>query len=708
MRAPGGPGTPPRIDFSRPSLAGSVPQPESRVWFQVALGNLGQVCSPSVDHAVLHSLRFLVAGRGAPPIDDALEASHRVDWTTPGIPAANVVSAHAEYRLTKVIFADPASSAIVITGSFTPNLPDLRLYFEALPNCAADPDRVVARVFEGATPVPTVRSRGVWMAVAGPIARASVGFLNWSNLAVDLHDNDGVMLWDYDEASGGHVALGGELALAAGPFQLALGFGASEAEAEEVAHDALGRGASSVYDTYRRIWQAHGTVPQILSNVTGDGGKVLACSVAVLRTLEDRDHPGAFATIAELPSGVMPVTGTQWVHTETLYQIAWVLAAAQDPAAGLRALRFLRRVRETGGWSGAYWLHPRLQAAEPPASHLAALPILLAGRLKEMEALDFDPYPDLVLPAARHLVTEGPLVPGPGGARCYHPRWLTHGIAALTVAAEFASGAGATMAADHLRMVADHWESNFDRWTFSPQSRTYQSRFEDLTWVPLREGEIDLSFVDVVGAGLRAPDHPAVELIWRSVRRKREEMPRAYEAIRQTVPLAIFRLQRLDPVARLARSLEGRLAARLSVLDPDRDQEGGPEAPSFTIRELIDYVRLVASVAAGNSIDRIEALAARYEQGRQTSAWAVWSVAHPVVEIRAGQSLRIQLSGTSQLAWTADGWNHHYLVQGRDSQLGFRVADLGTSALPAGTRVQWTEWARDGSQLGPMRTVLVT
>jgi glucoamylase len=105
--------------------------PAKQVWYTLADGSLSEVFFPTLDRVALHELRFFASAPGAPPVDDASDGQHSITWLSPGVPAFTVESTHHEYRLTKEFVSDPDENAMIISGTFTPELPDVRLFMQA-------------------------------------------------------------------------------------------------------------------------------------------------------------------------------------------------------------------------------------------------------------------------------------------------------------------------------------------------------------------------------------------------------------------------------------------------------------------------------------------------------------------------------------------------------------------------------------------------
>src|SRR3977135_1449676 len=131
MEAPGGPGAPPMWGPGRKMAFGSAPGSKSKLWYTLADGALSDVFFPYLDRVALHELRFFASAGGATPADDSADGEHRISWLSPGVPAFTVDSPHHQYRMTKEFFSNPEENALLIAATFTPELPDVRLYMQA-------------------------------------------------------------------------------------------------------------------------------------------------------------------------------------------------------------------------------------------------------------------------------------------------------------------------------------------------------------------------------------------------------------------------------------------------------------------------------------------------------------------------------------------------------------------------------------------------
>jgi len=485
---------------------GAAPGPHSHVWFTIADGNLSEVFYPSIDRPILHSLRFIAAAAGMPPFDDG-DSSHDVRWLEPGIPCFTVETRHPEYALTTEFIVDPDGEALLVAGSFRPELPDVRLYLQAVAHDLGD-----GQVLDREPPGLAVRQGRAWMMLSGPFGRCSAGYLTSSDLLLDLHENAGRMTAEYSTATRGYPALGAELAVPGGPFQLVLGFGGSLAAAEDAAISALSRGATAVRESLARAWRTQSGPDRNLLKVAGDGGALTLSSMTVLRCLEDKRRPGAFVSAPSAPwSDSMRRANV--VCNRDLCHIASALLDAGDPEPALRALSYLETTqRDDGSWPLRYGV---TGVAEEGGYDLGqiALPILLAWRLGIAGALNRDPYPRLLRQAAACLLNLGPATDadrwqdgGPGAS----PSSLAAAVAALLATAEFADDAHETAAAEHLRVVADYWQDSLERWTFLESEQRYVRLAGDLEGGAQPAEAVGLEALELVRRGLRRHNDPRV------------------------------------------------------------------------------------------------------------------------------------------------------------------------------------------------------
>lgn len=709
---------------------GAAPGSKSKVWYTLADGALSEVFFPSLDRVALHELRFFASAGGAPPVDDAGDGDHTITWFTPNTPGFTVDSTHQEYRLTKDFFSDPEENAVLISATFTPELPDVRLYMQASAHWQPGSEGNFGQVLDTHPPALLMRQQDVWICIVGPFSRATIGYFQSSDLQVDLHDGDGYLTTSYDRAGPGNVAVGAEIGIRAGTFQIAIGFAHTRADAEEVARHVLQKGAASVRAAFERAWRALPDLPQALSKVSGDEGVLASASLAVIRCLEDKSHAGAFVAAPCSPWGESNHNGNHVYHLvwpRDLCRMATALLDAGDQPAALRAFRHLQsRQRPDGGWF-QNWLVDGTPHWTSTELDQVALPILLAWRLGVAGALDHDPYPVMVRPAAQFLIREGPLTQldrweDLGGLS---PSTLAACVAALVVSAEFAHEAGEHVAAGHLRAVADYWNDRIETWCSTPAGQ-YVRLAGDPDHRPT-VGAIAPEFLEMVRYGLRRPKD---ERILRSLQgvdatlkvslpagpawhrysgdlygEKDDGSPwdgsgrgRAWPVLTGERARHFFSMGL--PAAEIVRSLEGFAGPGLMLPEQVWDVAGIKERGLQFGRATgsasplgwahAEYLELLVTIALGGFPDIVLPARRRYTEGTPHEPAFVWSHRHQITRLAPGRRLRVQLPRPGSVHYSFDEWKTFAEVEATDTTLGVWVAEVPSNKLAEGSTFGWT------------------
>ncbi|TMF36793.1 MAG: hypothetical protein E6I27_12105 [Chloroflexi bacterium] len=730
MEAPGGPGAPPMWGPGRKMAFGAAPGSMSKLWYTLAEGTLSEVFFPFLDHVALHELRFFASAGGAPPVDDSADGEHTISWLAPGVPAFRVETTHHEYRLTKEFFSDPEENAMLVAATFTPELPDLRLFMQASAHWHPFTEGNFANVIDTHPPALLMQQQDVWISIVGPFSRAAVGYFRSSDVHIDLTDSDGQFTYTYDRAGPGNVSVGAEIGVRAGAFQLAVGFAHTRADAEEVARSALQKGAGTVRQSFERAWRAQADIPQALGKVSGDDGMLARASFAMLHCLEDKSHAGAFVAAPAAPWGESNHDGNHVYHLvwpRDLCRIATALLDAGDSEAALRAFRHLQaQQRADGGWyqnwtleGTPHWLSTELDQV--------ALPILLAWRLGVAGCLDHDPYPTMVRPAAQFILREGPLTTldrweDAGGLS---PSTLATCIAALIVAGEFAHDAGEHVAASHLRAVADYWNDRVEAWCSMPSGQ-YVRLASDPDHRPT-EGAIAPEFLELVRYGLRRPKDDRVLRSLQGVDTSlkvslpagpswRRFVGDAYGEQEDGAPwdgsgrgrawpvLTAERARHFFsmglPAAEMVRTLEGFAGQGLALAEQMWD---GPDIPSRRLQfgkpngsacplgwAHAEYLELLVTIALGGFPDIVMPARRRYTEGPAQESAFVWSHRHQIGRIVAGRRLRVQLPRPGAVHYTFDQWESFTEIEAVDTTLGVWVAEVPCHRLAVGTEFSWT------------------
>jgi len=734
MQAPGGPGAPPRWGPGRKQAFGTSPGVSSKVWYTLANGNLSEVFFPSLDRPALHELRFLVAAPGLAPVDDAAAAQHSFRWAKPGLPVIEVFSSHDEYHLSKEFLVDTELQALLIAGNFNPELPDLRLYLQATPHLNRYGIGNDAVVTGSAPPALIARQGDVHIAVCGPFDKASAGYLNSSDIFVDLHDNDGEMRLAYPAAGPGNVTLGAQLALHAGAFQVAVGFAHSRPDAEESAREMLSRGAAQARAALEEAWRREHDLPPRVLQVSGDGGALAAASFTVLRSLEDKEERGGFVAAPGAPWGETNSDGNHvynLVWSRDLYQQATALLEVGDVEPAARALRHLARVqRPDGSWPQNWYLSGRAHWTGIELDEVA-YPILLASRLKGAEALDWDPYPQLVRRAALYLIRNGPNTSldrwEDGGG--LSPSTIATAVAGLVAAADFAHDAGEHLAGAHLLAVADYWADRVEAWCYNAGAGHYVRLASDPDSEPGPSAVLSTDFVELVRFGIRSPDHPAIvsslakvdaQLLfmapggpsWRryvgdAYGEHPDGSPWDGTGVGRPWPLLCgergqleFLAGRLPRATGLARSMEAFAGPGLMLPEQIWD---GPPIPQRGLRSgtatnsaaplawaHAEYLKLLSTIANARCGDLLPIVKQRYGGEGQHEPAFLWSAAHQIHSFQHGRRVKVQLAEPATLRWSADEWATYRESRTLDTTLGLHVAELPTQIMRPGAVMFWT------------------
>ena len=709
---------------------GAAPGPRSKLWYTLADGALSEVFFPTLDRVALHELRFFASAGGAPPVDDAADGQHAITWLSPGIPAFKVDSTHHEYRLTKEFFSDPEENALLIAATFTPELPDVRLYMQVSAHWQPGSEGNFGRVLDTHPPALLLRQQDIWMCIVGPFSKATVGYFRSSDLQIDLNDADGYLTYTYDRAGPGNVAGGAEIGIRAGSFQIAIGFAHSRADAEEVARSVLQKGASNVRYAFERAWMALPDLPQALAKVSGDEGMLARASLAVLRCMEDKSHAGAFVAAPAAPWGESNHNGNQIYHVvwpRDLCRVATALLDAGDDQAALRAFRHLQsRQRADGAWFQNWFMDgtPHWTSTELDQ---VALPILLAWRLGVAGCLDHDPYPVMVRPAAQFLIREGPLTQldrweDLGGLS---PSTLAACIAALIVSAEFAHDAGEHVAAGHLRAVADYWNDRIEAWC-STSAGHYLRLAGDPDHKPT-VGAVAPEFLELVRYGLRRPKD---ERVLRSLQgvdaALKANLPAGpswrryagdvygehedgspWDGSGRGRPWPVLRGERARhfhsmglPAAELVKTLEGFAGPGLMLPEQVWDQADIPSRGLSTGKATgsvaplgwahAEYLELLVMVALAGFPDLVMPARRRYTEGQPQEPAFVWSHRHQITKLVAGRRLKVQLPRPGAVHYTFDDWKSFSEADAVDTTLGVWVAEIPSNKLASGSDFSWT------------------
>jgi len=570
----GHPGATPTWQTARKAGLGTARGDRSRVWFTLARGIVTEVYYPRVDTADVRDLQCLVSDGRTFVHEEQHDLRHTVRSVEAGIPGYEIVNTDpgGRYRLTKFVIADPDADALVMQVAFQAlQAParDYTLYLLCNPQIKNRGWNNSARILDvnGQHVLTAWRDDvALTLATSAPVAKASCGFVGWSDGWQDLRQNF-QMDWEFDTAVDGNVALTAQIVpprpavgrkgaaktarregrtpRAAEPFTVVLAFGSTVEEAVNTALATLAKPFAEMEAAYVGGWRAY------LQSLQDDGlgtarqRRLAHVSAMVLAAHEDKAHPGAHIASLSIPWGEQVTAaetgGYHLVWPRDQYHIATARLALGDPDAARRALTYLMATqRPDGSWPQNFWVDGTAHWGGLQLDEVA-FPVILAWRLRQVGALaGVDPWP-MIRRAAFFIAKNGPVTPQERWEENagYSPSTLAVEIGALVCAAEFAAAAGENGLAGYLTEVADSWATRIESWTFTrcgallPGHPEYYERIASLrpedvdragtecrVFLPLRnqpdEAQIsqcclvDPSFLDLVRYGVRAPDDPHV------------------------------------------------------------------------------------------------------------------------------------------------------------------------------------------------------
>lgn len=475
----GAPGIEPRWTSSAKDGVGTAYHSASSIWFTLSHGIINEIYFPHVDTPNTRDVQFLITDGESFCHEERRDLEHKTEYPEQSALLYRLTNSDREgrYRLVKEIVVDPHSAVLLMHTRleiFDPKLRGkLRLFALLAPHlkgtgknnsagwCGLDGRKLFDAQREDIN---------MSFGCAPDFTRRSVGYVGFSDGWQDLMDNFR-MDWEFERAEDGNIALTGEIDLSAGmEFTLGVGFGRTPHSASAHLLQAFATPFARQREKYVRQWQR--TRAEVdLSAHTNDGGSMMRLSQCLLLAHEDKIFQGAFVASLSIPWGETKDDSDQGgyhlVWTRDMVQTATALLACGQTESPLRALIWLACVQEADGRmpqnssiSGeAYWKGIQLDEV--------AVPILLAWRLQQADALrQFEPW-TLVSRAARYLVLNGPVTAQERWEENsgYSPSTLATIIASLVCAAELARGRTDELAAHFLLDYADWLSAHLEEWT---------------------------------------------------------------------------------------------------------------------------------------------------------------------------------------------------------------------------------------------------
>jgi glucoamylase len=483
--APGWPGIPPRWTSSAKTGVGTALNRSSRVWFTLSHGILNEIYYPRVDMACTRDLGLLVTDGKNFFSEEKRHCKFEVAPVEPGVPAFRLVNTELgeKYRIEKEIFADPHRNVVLQKIRFAALNPadksNYRLYALVAPHLGNFGDHNTGWVgdYKGVPMLFAEFPGGLALALACSVRwrKMSVGFTGYSDGWQDLVHNF-QFTREYARAENGNVALTGEVDVAAsgGEFVLALGFGGIWAEAAEQARASLLDDYNSLFRDYVSQWRNWQKALMPLDRSVDHD--LYRASTAMLRAHESKDFLGGVIASLSIPwgfnKGDEDLGGYHLVWPRDLVETAGGFLAAGAVGDALRVLHYLEATQEAdGSWPQNMWLDGRAYWGGSQMDE-AAFPILLVDLLRrEAPSVlgDIKRWWSMVRRATGFIARNGPVTQQDRWEEDagYSPFTLAVEIAGLLAAADLAEAVKESAIAVYLRDLADSWNENVERWTYS-------------------------------------------------------------------------------------------------------------------------------------------------------------------------------------------------------------------------------------------------
>ena len=507
-----GPGSLSHFDLARKDCLGTARNTTSKVWFTVANGVLSDVYFPTADNTNVETLQLVVTDGHTFTDLQTRDMTYTVKAPDARSLECRVTSTakSGRYRITTDYLTDPGRNSLVLRIQFEPEVggnADYHVYLRYDPSINGNGggglgngggDSGVVDTSTGhAVPVAfdtrtTSQASNRTYAVpvfsaldaSRPFHQVSNGFAGAASDGLVQLDSTHALGATYDAASNGNLVQTTQLDLAdEGDVTVALGFGATQAEAVSAAAGSLGAGFPSLRKSFDAGWHAYDASlirpPADMAGTTKHQWRRLVneyyMSANVVKASEDKTFPGAIMASLASPWGQAVSAGDpsnlffgsyREVFARDLYE-AWTgLMADGDIRTARDAVTFLfnRQQQPDGSMPRNSLLNGRV-APDSFGSQLdeAAYPLIMANQLGMTDAAL---YTNHVRPAIDFVIAHGPAF---GVERWeeqsgYSPSTIAAEVAGLVAGASLADANSDIRTASIARGVADDWQRSLPGW----------------------------------------------------------------------------------------------------------------------------------------------------------------------------------------------------------------------------------------------------
>jgi glucoamylase len=730
----------------------------SRLWFTLSQGIISEVYSPRVDIPGVKDLGFIVADDRGFWVELKGAKNVQVEAAGEGIPAVTIRHTHDRFLFTCRVVAAPARDVLLVEYRLVSADP-LRVYPLLSARLGGEAFGNVARVLSWHGRQFLTASQGPFSLSLGGMGsggkelftRLSCGETEESDGWQDFARH-GRMVWSWDSAGPGQVALTGE----GGPSgTLALAFAASPEAASTLSLSALAEGFESQWEEQVALWKEWQESLHLPPRMTALQRKVYRTSAMVLKVHEDKTFPGALIASLSIPWGEASDSrgGYHLVWSRDLSESAGAALAMGDRDLGRRILAYLLATQQEDG----HWLQNQWLGGKPYWQGLqldeAAFPVLLAAWLAREGSLDLEGVRPMIVRALSFIIREGPVTG--------QDRWEEDpGINLFTLAVAISAlvDGSALLDAEEREAalwVADTWNASLERWCWSGETdlarrigvsgyylrAVPEAILEDLAAKGLHLliknrchdpglpacDQISTDFFQLVRFGLRSPEDPFIRESRKAVDRLlRAETPAGtawyryngdgygehedgapFDGTGRGRPWPLLAGERGHVAVVAGESARGYLrdmatmASPLGLLPeqvwdaPPLPERGlYPGAPTGSAMPLVwahaEFIKLAHSEWKKKPVDRPEATWTRYGGVRPEVGWRLWRHRHKVRTLEEGRELRFLWSRRAMVHWGVDGWKDPRNTESSPLGMGFWGVALPVRELSRGQAIVFT------------------
>lgn len=519
--APGKPGIKPSWTTSQKTGVGSAIDVNSRIWFTISRGIVNEVYFPTVDMPNTRDLQFIVTdGKNfySEEKNDCTSETKNIKLGVAGYDIINTCKKN-QYQIIKRIYTNPYNSTLIHEVKFVPLIKKkFRLFVLIAPHMQSLGEHNSGEVkkYKGYDHLTATRDDRYHLSLCAdhPFLATSCGYVGKSDGYIELKENK-YLKNAYPKALDGNITLTGEIDLEKGyEFSLFLSFGHSFEEASKASKSTFYHNQKHLFKKFIEGWKKKTSQLPKINFISKEAKNLYISSIMVLNTHLGKDAPGNVIASLSIPwgsdKGDQDLGGYHLVWPRDLVEISGGFIASGNHEEARLILHFLASIQEFDGHFAQCLWHTGKPYWNNVQMDETSLPVILAGTLKDKNALKWlDPWP-MVYKAVTYLLKNGPVTPQDrweedGG---YTAFTLATEIAALLVGADFFDERGQKKEAKYIRETADYWNANIENWTYAQNTELGNKIGVDGYYVRITPDDLDPNKTnEIIEVKNRPADH---------------------------------------------------------------------------------------------------------------------------------------------------------------------------------------------------------